>query len=96
MVGWISPSGKLYECSAYEHYEKAKEIGDKSGGKYLEAAGWIQLKWNGTMGSFRWTQAQWDTLWDIVSQYDPESLNGLELRLSMKQQQELEEEDGIY
>lgn len=42
-IGWLSPEGKFYPCSYYEHSSWARENHGCSGGYELEDRGWIRL-----------------------------------------------------
>lgn len=81
--GWIAPNGRFFPCPCHEHDTKAEalareyypdEAKHKSGTRIFEEKRWVRLSEN---GAFRVgsdlrsvpiiTQAQRDTLFDLVS-----------------------------
>jgi len=81
--GWIAPNGRFFSCPCHEHDSQAEnlarkyyadEAGRKSGTQIFEEKRWVRLLENGAfrVGSDlqavpRITQAQRDTLFDLVS-----------------------------
>ena len=94
--GWIAPNGRFFPCPCHEHDSQAEylakkyypdEARRKSGTQIFEEKRWVRLLENGAfrVGSDlqavpRVTQAQRDTLFDLVS-FDRE--NDFSLRLLM-------------
>ena len=72
---WIAPDGTCYTCPPYVHDSLARKLtvvlyGNMEGTKYLESQGWIRLS-EGIGGREKPpTQAQADTIFQIVQATD--------------------------
>jgi hypothetical protein len=81
---WISPEGKVTFAQGALHSTIAREVlGDETGGRDLERAGYVHVSWTSVYGGYspergvmEPTQAQLDALFDLsqhIQKYHPES-----------------------
>lgn len=68
---WVAPDGRFHPVLICGHYDAAIKLGDATGGDILELRGWAHIS-AGTIqmaASKRLTQAQMDTLFDLLLAY---------------------------
>lgn len=68
--GWIAPDGKFYPAARWTHVRMAERLratGDGPADPWTMADGWVLVRAHGEAVCLpRITQAQWDTLGDMV------------------------------